>query len=102
MLITHARRRSVSSIIAELGSRDQKTRARRTAKILNLIRCPHHPVIPQDNGKRGEGMEGPRAWLRKMGPPHPILAERGLVVDEDPAQEATEAFNKAIKHAKVR
>jgi len=37
-----------------------------------------------------------------MGPPHPILAERGLVVDEDPAQEATEAFNKAIKHAKVR
>ena len=47
-------------------------------------------------------MEGARAWLRKMGPPHPILAERGLVVDEDPAQEATEAFNKAIKHAKVR
>ena len=47
-------------------------------------------------------MEGARAWLRKMGPPHPILAERGLVVDEDPAQEATEAFNKAIEHAKVR
>lgn len=46
-------------------------------------------------------MEGARAWLRKMGPPHPMLAERGLVVDEDPAKEAAEAFDKAIQHAKV-